>query len=61
MTTTVKVYAHCDSKTTEVRVIKGRVNDETRKNDETEYLQDGQEKDFVVHDDVYISVDEVPK
>lgn len=58
MTTTVTVSAHCDSNTTKVRVIEG-----SRDTDEkTElYLEDGQEQEFVVYDNKYLSVDEIPK
>ena len=59
MTTTVTVNAHCDPKTTKVRVSIGER--ETPEEDKFEYLLDGESKDFVVYDDKYISVDEIPK
>lgn len=58
MSTTVKVSAHCDPKTIKVRVIEGsRDSDEKSES----YLDDGQEQEYVVYDDKYLSVDEIPK
>jgi len=58
MTTTVKVMAHCDGNKTKVRVIEGS-RDSAEKTES--YLEDGQEQQYVVYDDKYLSVDEIPK
>ncbi len=60
MTTTVTVNAHCDPKTTKVRIISGEKNAPTRDDDGINFLLDGESHECVVHDNFYVSVDEVP-
>lgn len=58
MTTTVKVNAHCDSSKTRVRIVEGSNNSDLK--NET-HLEDGEEQSFVVYDDKYLIVSEIPK
>lgn len=61
MTTTVTVSAHCDPKTTKVRIITGDRDAPTRDEDKEKFILDGESRDFIVHGSKFISVDEVPK
>ena len=61
MTTTVTINAHCDPATTEVRIIRGPRVPSRHENRTEEFILDGETRELVVHDDLYISVDEVPK
>lgn len=58
MTTTVTIDAHCDPKTKKVRVMLGKRNDGEK---EEHYLEDGESGSHAVYDEIYISVDEIPK
>ena len=55
MTTTVKVYAHCDNKT-EVKIKK-----EDGENVDVTTIQDGEEHSLAVYDDIKVTVEEFPK
>lgn len=54
MTTTVLVTAHCDAKTTRVRVdVRGKTG--------ATFIEDGDEESFTVFDDQRVTVREVAK
>jgi hypothetical protein len=57
MTTTVTVKAHCDSKTTKVKV----QTIDTANQQPDVFIEDGEVVDVVVYDERSVTISEVPK
>jgi hypothetical protein len=57
MTTTVKVFAHCDPKTTQVKI----ATDDPNNPQTAVYIEDGETHEAVVYDDRALTISEVPK
>lgn len=58
MTTTVTIDAHCDPKTTKVRVV---IGDSNSADEEKFFMEDGESASHPIYDGREIHVKEVPK